>query len=83
VWVIDASAEKLALRDLGFTRAGPLATDRPAHLPAALLKRNIYGHLYRLQSGRRLERAHPPPWPGRRARAWEATSSRPLLIVVT
>ena len=40
---------------LGFQRATPAATGRPAYDPADLLKLYIYGYLYRLRSSRRLE----------------------------
>jgi transposase len=56
VRVIDAFVEELDLRGLGFKRADPAATGRPAYHPAVLLKLYIYGYLNRVQSSRRLER---------------------------
>jgi transposase len=47
---IDAYVEELDLRDLGFKRAQPLATGRPAYHPAVLLKLYIYGNLNRIPS---------------------------------
>ena len=40
---------------LGFQRATPAATGRPAYDPADLLKLYMYGYLYHLRSSRRLE----------------------------
>ena len=40
---------------LGFQRATPATTGRPAYAPADLLKLYMYGYLYRLRSSRRLE----------------------------
>jgi transposase len=52
---IDAFVDHLNLTTLGFQRATPAATGRPAYNPADLLKLYIYGYLYRLRSSRRLE----------------------------
>jgi transposase len=52
---IDAFVDHLNLTTLGFQRATPAATGRPAYHPADLLKLYIYGYLYRLRSSRRLE----------------------------
>jgi transposase len=52
---IDAFVDNLTLTTLGFQRAQPAATGRPAYHPAALLKLYIDGYLYRLRSSRRLE----------------------------
>jgi transposase len=52
---IDAFVDHLNLTTLGFQRATPAATGRPAYHPADLLKLYIYGSLYRLRSSRRLE----------------------------
>lgn len=52
---IDAFVDHLDLTTLGFQRATPAATGRPAYHPADLLKLYIYGYLYRLRSSRRLE----------------------------
>jgi transposase len=56
VRVIDAFVEELDLAELGFGRAEPADTGRPAYHPAMLLKIYIYGYLNRIQSSRRLER---------------------------
>ena len=53
---IDAFVSSLNLAELGFTRAEPAATGRPAYDPADLLKLYIYGYLNRLRSSRLLER---------------------------
>ena len=52
---IDAFVDHLALTTLGFQRATPAATGRPAYHPADLWKLYIYGSLSRLRSSRRLE----------------------------
>jgi transposase len=52
---IDALVDHLNLTTLGFQRATPAATGRPAYHPADRLKLYIYGYLYRLRSSRRLE----------------------------
>jgi transposase len=52
---IDAFVDHLNLTTLGFQRATPAATGRPAYHPADLVKLYIYGYLYRLRSSRRLE----------------------------
>ena len=56
VRVVDAFIDELDLRALGFNRAAPANTGRPAYHPAVLLKLYIYGYLKRIQSSRRLER---------------------------
>lgn len=53
---IDAFVSSLDLADLGFTRAQPAATGRPAYDPADLLKLYVYGYLNRVRSSRLLER---------------------------
>lgn len=53
---IDAFVSTLDLADLGFVRAEPAATGRPAYDPADLLKLYIYGYLNRVRSSRMLER---------------------------
>jgi transposase len=53
---IDAFVSSLDLAGLGFTRAEPAATGRPAYAPADLLKLFIYGYLNRVRSSRLLER---------------------------
>jgi transposase len=55
VRVIDVFVDELDLRKLGFDRADPAATGRPAYHPATLLKVYVYGYLNRVQSSRRLE----------------------------
>ena len=52
---IDAFVENLDLRSLGFKRAEPAETGRPAYDPADMLKLYIYGYLNRVRSSRRLE----------------------------
>ena len=54
---LDAFVDHLNLTTLGFQRATPAATGRPAYDPAALLKLYIYGYLYYLRSSRRLFQA--------------------------
>ncbi len=56
VRVIDVFVDRLDLAELGFDRAQPQATGRPAYHPSVLLKLYIYGYLNRVQSSRRLER---------------------------
>jgi transposase len=56
VRVIDAFIDERDLQALGFTRAQPAATGRPAYHPAILLKIYLYGYLHRVPSSRRLER---------------------------
>ena len=56
VRAVDAFVDELDLTELGFARAQPAATGRPAYHPATLLKIYIYGYLNRIQSSRRLER---------------------------
>ncbi len=56
VRVIDVFVDELDLAQLGFERAEPAATGRPAYHPATLLKIYVYGYLNRVQSSRRLER---------------------------
>ncbi|MNE01508.1 Transposase DDE domain protein [compost metagenome] len=56
VRVVDVFVDELDLGRLGFDRAVPAVTGRPAYHPAVLLKIYIYGYLNRIQSSRRLER---------------------------
>ena len=56
VRVVDVFVDELDLTKLGFERAQPAITGRPAYHPATLLKIYIYGYLNRIQSSRRLER---------------------------
>jgi len=53
---IDAFVESLDLLELGFSRAEPAQTGRPAYAPVDLLKLYIYGYLNRIRSSRLLER---------------------------
>ena len=52
---IDAFVTSLDLTTLGFERATPAETGRPAYDPGGLLRLYIYGYLYRLRSSRKLE----------------------------
>ena len=52
---IDAYVEGLNFQKLGFLRAQPADTGRPAYHPADLLKLYLYGYLHRVRSSRRLE----------------------------
>ena len=54
VRVVEAFVEELDLAALGFTKAAPAATGRPAYHPGVLLKIYIYGYLNRVASSRRL-----------------------------
>jgi transposase len=56
VRAVDAFVEELDLVGLGFERAEPADTGRPAYHPADLLKIYIYGYLNRIPSSRRPER---------------------------
>jgi transposase len=56
VRAVDAFVDALDFAALGFERAEPAETGRPAYHPATLLKIYIYGYLNRIQSSRRLER---------------------------
>jgi transposase len=56
VRIVDLFVDELDLGKLGFQRAQPARTGRPAYQPAVLLKLYIYGYLNRIQSSRRLER---------------------------
>lgn len=52
---IEAFVEGLDLKELGFQRAEPNATGRPAYDPGDLLRLYVYGYLNRIRSSRRLE----------------------------
>lgn len=56
VRAVDAFVEELDLEALGFARASPASTGRPAYHPGVLLRIYIYGYLNRVASSRRLER---------------------------
>ena len=53
---IDAFAASLDLAELGFNRASPAETGRPAYDPGDLLRLYLYGYLNRVRSSRMLER---------------------------
>ncbi len=53
---IDAFVSNLNLAELGFTRAQPAETGRPAYDPGDLLRLYLYGYLNRVRSSRMLER---------------------------
>jgi transposase len=53
---IDAFVGSLDLAELGFTRAQPAETGRPAYDPGDLLRLYLYGYLNRVRSSRLLER---------------------------
>ena len=55
VRAIDAFVDGLDLKALGFERAEPAATGRPAYEPAVMLKIYVYGYMNRLKSTRILE----------------------------
>ena len=52
---IDAFVDNLNLMELGFDKATPADTGRPAYNPQDLLKLYIYGYKNRITSSRRLE----------------------------
>src|SRR5260370_12370888 len=53
---IDAFGGSLDLAQLGFPRAQPAETGRPAYDPGDLLRLYLYGYLNRMRSSRMLER---------------------------
>ena len=53
---LDVFVEKLGLSELGFERAIPAETGRPAYDPGDLLRLYLYGYLNRIRSSRRLEK---------------------------
>ena len=55
VRVIEAYVVRLDLQVLGFSKAQPQKTGRPAYDPADLLKLYLYGYFQRIRSSRRLE----------------------------
>ncbi len=55
VRVIDAFVDGLDLKQLGFDRAEPSETGRPAYEPTVMLKIYVYGYLNRLTTTRVLE----------------------------
>lgn len=56
VRVVDVFVDELDLVNLGFNRAIPANTGRPAYHPTILLKIYISGYLNRIHSSRFLER---------------------------
>lgn len=52
---LDAFVASLDLAALGFQRATPSETGRPAYDPGDLLRLYLYGYLYRVRSSRKLE----------------------------
>ena len=54
VRVIDAFVNAIDLATLGFTKAIPASTGRPAYAPADLLKLYIYGYMNKIRSSRKL-----------------------------
>lgn len=54
VRVIDAFVDRLDMKAVGYTKAAPAQTGRPAYDPRDLLKLYIYGYLNRIRSSRRL-----------------------------
>jgi len=53
---IEAYVNSLNVEALGFRRAKPAVTGRPAYDPCLLLKLYLYGYLNRIRSSRKLER---------------------------
>jgi Transposase domain (DUF772) len=53
---IDAFVSSLDLAEMGFARAQPAQTGRPAYDPGDLLRLYLYGYLNRVRSSRLLER---------------------------
>ena len=49
---VDAFVESLDLVELGFERARPAETGRPAYDPAVLLRLYVHGYLNRVRSSR-------------------------------
>ena len=56
VRVIDAFVDSLDMEGLGFQKAKPAQTGRPAYDPRDLLKLYLYGYLNRIRSSRMLMR---------------------------
>jgi transposase len=56
VRVVDAFVDRLDLGTIGFTKAVPAWTGRPAYAAADMLKLYLYGYLNQVCSSRRLER---------------------------
>jgi transposase len=56
VRIIDAFAESLPLKELGFMDQVPVEDGRPMYHPKDMLKLNVYGYLNRIRTSRQLER---------------------------
>ena len=54
VRVIDSFVDSLDLEDLGFTKAQPAQTGRPAYDPKDMLKLYLYGYFNKIRSSRKL-----------------------------
>ena len=54
VRVIDRFVDSLDLRNLGFTKAQPAQTGRPAYDPKDMLKLYLYGYFNKIRSSRKL-----------------------------
>ena len=55
VRVIEAYVARLNIQMMGFSKAQPLKTGRPAYDPADLLKLYLYGYFQRIRSSHRLK----------------------------
>ena len=55
VRVIEAYVARLNIQMMGFSKAQPLKTGRPAYDPADLLKLYLYGYFQRTRSSHRLK----------------------------
>ena len=55
VRVIEAYEARLNIQMMGFSKAQPLKTGRPAYDPADLLKLYLYGYFQRIRSSHRLK----------------------------
>ncbi len=55
VRVLDAFVANLNIQELGFQKAVPAETGRPAYNPGDLLRLFLYGYLNRIRSSRNLE----------------------------
>ena len=62
VRVIDAFVSSLDLSKLGFSKARPAATGRPAYAPGDLLRLYVYGYFNGIRSSRRLMRECRAMW---------------------
>lgn len=55
VRIIDVFVDGLDFKEMGFVKAQPACTGRPAYDPKILLKLYIYGYINRIRSSRRLQ----------------------------